>query len=89
MESVIIYDKNGNIWFVGSGCEIPESIAVMSISIPDNSYLECIDMSKEPPEPIFKERPKSKLEMIEDENIKQQADIDYLMILNDSATVLV
>ena len=53
----------------------------MNIEIPDGQYLDSIDMTGDTPTPIFKEYPPSKIELLEEDNIKQQADIDYLMLL--------
>ena len=53
----------------------------MNIEIPEGKYLDFIDTSKDPHEPIFKEYPPTQLEILEEENTQQQADIDYLMLL--------
>lgn len=81
---VIIYDKNGKIWYNGSGMGEPEGLPFLNIDIPNGKYLESIDVSQEPHKPVFKEYPKSELELMRETNEKQQADIDYLMLLNEN-----
>ena len=82
---VIIYDNTGKIWYNGSGNGEPVGLPFLNISIPVNQYVESIDVSQEPPVPVFKEFPKSELELMKEANEKQQADIDYLMLLNGSS----
>ena len=81
---VIIYDKNGKIWYNGSGMGEPEGLPFLNIDIPNGKYLESIDVSQAPHKPVFKEYPKSELELMRETNEKQQADIDYLMLLNEN-----
>ena len=79
---LVIYDSTGKTYFQGTGYPDPiGSISYINIEIPEGKYLDFIDTSKDPHEPIFKEYPPTQLEILEEDNIKQQADIDYLMLL--------
>ena len=84
---IIIYDNNGKIWYNGSGEGEPTGLPFLNVEIPEGQYVECVDVSQERPVPIFKDYPKSELELMKEANEKQQADIDYLMLLNEMATM--
>ena len=79
---LVIYDSAGKIYFQGTGYPDPTgTISYMNIDIPKGRYLDSIDTSKDPHEAIFKECPPSKMDILQEENLQQQADIDYLMLL--------
>ena len=79
---LVIYDSTGKTYFQGTGHPDPTgTISYMTIEIPEGKYLDSIDISKYPHEPIFKEYPPTQLEILEEENTQQQADIDYLMLI--------
>lgn len=84
---IIIYDNTGKIWYNGSGNGEPEGLPFLNVSIPSGKYIESIDVSQEPHKPVFKEFPKSELELMKEANEKQQADIDYLILINEMATM--
>lgn len=84
---LVVYDKKGTIYFSGSGFPEPDGIPFLNIEIPEGHYFDGLDMSQEPPVPVFKECPKSELELMKEANEKQQADIDYLMLLSDSGMI--
>ena len=79
---LVIYDSTGKTYFRGTGYPDPTgTISYMNIDIPKGKYLDYIDVSGDTPTPIFKEYPPTQLEILEEENTQQQADIDYLMLL--------
>lgn len=80
---VVIYDNNGKIWYNGSGEGEPSGLPFLKVEIPTGKYIESIDVSQEPPVPVFKDYPKSELELMKEANEKQQADIDYLILLTN------
>lgn len=80
---IIIYDNNGKIWYNGDGIGEPEGLPFLKVEIPPGKYVEKIDTVVMPPQPVFKDYPKSEMELLEEENAKQQADIDYLMLLTE------
>lgn len=84
---LVVYDKKGTIYYAGVGYPQPEGIPFLNIDIPDGKYLDSIDVTTVPNKPVFKEYPKSEFELMKEANEKQQADIDYLMLLNDSLMV--
>ena len=84
---IIIYDNTGKIWYNGCGEGEPSGLPFLNVTIPSSKYIESIDVSQEPPVPVFKDYPKSELELMKEANEKQQADIDYLMLLNEMATM--
>lgn len=61
---LVVYDNNGTIYFAGTGKETPVGIPYLEIEIPDGKYLDKIDTSVTPHEPVFKEYPKSELELL-------------------------
>ena len=81
---LIIYDNNGKIWYNGTAHEVPDAIHVLQTNIPIGQYVESVDMTQIPHVPILKEYPKSALELVKEANEKHQADIDYLMLLNEN-----
>lgn len=62
--------------------KVPDSIHVLQTNVPNGQYVESVDTTQTPNIPILKEYPKSALELIKEANENQQADIDYLMLLN-------
>ena len=79
---LVIYDSTGKVYLAGTGYPDPTgSISYMNIEIPEGKYLDSIDVSGDTPTPIFKEYPPSKMDILQEENLQQQADIDYLMLL--------
>ena len=78
----IIYDSNGKIFMQGSGFPVPEgALSYMEVTVPDNSYIVKLDMSKNPAEPVFEEYPKSDFAIMKEQLEQQQADLDYLKLL--------
>lgn len=79
---LVIYDSTGKTYFQGTGYPDPTgNISYMNIELPKGKYLDYIDTSKDSHEPIFKEYPPSKMDILQEENLQQQADIEYLMLL--------
>lgn len=81
----IIYDSKGTIFLQGSGYPTPDgNLKYLETSVPANHYIESIDVSKDPAEPILKEYPKSEMDQLKETLEQQQANLDYLMLLNES-----
>lgn len=79
---LVIYDSTGKTYFQGTGYPDPTGLlSYMNIDVQEGKYLDSIDTSKDPHEPVFKEYPPTQLDIFEEENTQQQADIDYLMLL--------
>ena len=80
---LIIYDSTGKIFMAGSGHGTPSgSISYLDgITIPEGKYLKGVDTSVEPHQPIFEECPPTEMELLQESNEQQQADIDYLLLL--------
>ena len=84
----VIYDSNGSIFMQGSGFGIPEgNLTYTEINVPENQYLEKMDTTKEPAEPVFAEYPKSEMELMKETIEQQQADLDYLKLLSGDEEV--
>lgn len=84
---IIIYDFSGKIWYNGMGEGEPSGLPFLDVEIPNGQCIDHVDVSQEPHKPVFKEYPKTELELMKEANEKQQADIDYLMLLNDTSTI--
>lgn len=54
INTLIIYDNTGRIYFQGTGVEPPQGLQYLEIAIPTGSYAESIDVSKTPHEAVFK-----------------------------------
>ena len=84
----IIYDSKGNIFMQGSGFGIPEgNLTYTEVNVPENHYLEKIDTTKDPAEPVFSEYPKSDMQLMKEQLEQQQADLDYLKLLSGDEEV--
>lgn len=79
---LVIYDQTGRIYFRGTGFGVPEDIFSMDVTIPKGQYVSSISISDDGIHtPIFSQFPKSNLQKLEEVNLQQQADIDYIMLL--------
>lgn len=79
----VIYDNTGKIWFDGSSDAKPDGLPFLEYIPEKNKYVEKVDVSGEEPTIVFKDYPKSEMQLMKESNEKQQADIDYLMLLNE------
>lgn len=87
MKSTIVYDANGTIFYNASGNVLkPEGIPFMEIEIPVGKLLDRIDVSAEPPVPVFVDAPRPQVE-IEVDRIK--ADNEQLKSDNEMLKQLV
>lgn len=86
MESLIIYDNNGKIYFQGKGSvETPEGIPFMMVVVPNGKFVERINTSVEPHVPILADLPRTEFDTI---NLKlEQAKADNLTTLEALAEV--
>ena len=83
-----IYDSKGTIFMQGSGFSKPEGdLTYMEVSVPENHYIQSIDTTKNPDEPIFAEYPKSDMQIMKETLEQQQADLDYLKLLSGDEEV--
>ncbi len=57
MKTLVIFDNNGTIYYQATGdvAEPAGGVNFLWVELPDNSYLESIDMSSGEPVPVFKE----------------------------------
>ena len=79
---LVIYDDNGKVIFMGNNQLSPEGdLHSLTIVQPKDKYLDKIDTSTNPHTPVFKEYPKSDMDILKEENSQQQADIDYLLLI--------
>ena len=84
----IIYDSKGTIFMQGSGFATPEgNLTYMEVSVPENQYIQRIDTTKNPAEPVFAEYPKSEMQLMKEQLEQQQADLDYLKLLSGDEEV--
>lgn len=63
---LVVYDKKGTIYFAGTGYPQPEGIPFLNVEVPEGHYLDSIDVSQEPNKPIFKEYPKSDMDILKE-----------------------
>lgn len=80
---IIIYDNTGKIWYNGSGDSKPDGLPFLEYTPVNNKFAEKVDLSGKEPTIVFKDYPKSEMQLMKESNEKQQADIDYLMLLNE------
>lgn len=86
LETLIIYDNNGNIFNQVTGHFItPQGIQHMIIEVPQGKYVARINTSVIPHVPVFEDYPKSEIEQLK-EQIKQ-AEADNLTTLEALAEV--
>ena len=64
---IVIYDSTGFVYLCGSGFKEPINLSYMSIDIPDGKYFDGVDTSVNPPQPIFKDIPKTETEKLKEE----------------------
>lgn len=84
----IIYDSKETIFMQGSGFSKPDGdLTYMEVSVPENQYIQSIDTTKNPAEPVFAEYPKSDMTLMKETLERQQADLDYLKLLSGDEEV--
>ena len=63
-----IYDKNGTIFLSGTGFPTPYgALSFLEIEVPEGKYFDGVDTSADPPQPIFKDIPKTETEKLKEE----------------------
>ena len=62
----VIYDNTGYIYLAGEGFPEPQGIPFLNVEIPEGKLLKSIDVSSEPHKPVFKDIPKSEMELMEE-----------------------
>lgn len=78
---LVVYDKKGQIYFMGTGMPEPEGIPYLRVdNIPEGKYITGIDVSAEPPVPVYAEYPKSETEVLKE---KMQAQEKTIQMLTD------
>ena len=79
---LVIYDKaDGYIYLMGSNFKKPENISYLEVEVPSGKYLEKISIDGKDAVPVLSNIPKSRDEIISESLVKQQADIDYLLLI--------
>lgn len=63
---LVVYDEKGTIYFAGIGYPEPVGIPFLNAEIPEGQYIESVDVSSEPHKPVFKEYPKSEMELLKE-----------------------
>lgn len=84
---IVIYDDTGKVWYNGTSNNIPSGLPFLEYTPEPNKYVEKVDVSGEVPSIVFKDYPKSEMQLLRDATEKQQADIDYLILLSDNTMV--
>ena len=64
---LVVYDNNGTVYFAGTGYPTPVGIPYLEFDVPEGKYFKGIDVSVDPPEPIFEDIPKSEIEKMKEE----------------------
>lgn len=70
---LVVYDKKGTIYYAGIGYPQPEGIPFLNVEVPEGHYLDSIDVSQEPHKPVFKEYPKSDLDILKEKVAELEA----------------
>ena len=83
MNTLIIYDDTGFIISQMAGdVREPEGIPFMWVEIPQGKRLVGIDTTKEKHEPIFKDMPKSEVEILREQvTMQEQAILELSMMI--------
>lgn len=63
---LVVYDNKGQVYFAGTGYPEPEGIPYINVEVPDGKYFVGVDVTTEPNQPIFKDIPKSELEILKE-----------------------
>lgn len=78
---LVVYDNTGDVLFQSNDSVDPKEIRAMNVSIPEDQFVSKIDVSADPHTPVFSNYRKTEYQQMEEENMAQQADIDYLLLL--------
>jgi hypothetical protein len=69
MNTLVIYDNNGVIFFQVSGSVIePNGLQHMYVEVPQGKYVASVDVSGETHAPVLVDFPKSETQLLKDEN---------------------
>lgn len=81
METLIIYDEKGTIYFQASGnVNEPDGLPFIRVTIPHDKRVSRIDTSVEPHVPIFEDLPKSENELIKEQLQLMQKALDDVIL---------
>lgn len=65
---LVIYDQTGEIYLAGTGFKTPEgSLQYQDVEVPEGKVFDRMDVSVEPHKPIFKDIPKSDMEIVKEQ----------------------
>ena len=65
---LIIHDSTGKVYFAGTGFPAPTgTLSCLETEVPDGKYFDGVDTSVDPPQPIFKDIPKTETEKLKEE----------------------
>lgn len=65
---LVIFDSTGTTYFAGTGYKTPSgTLSCLEIEVPEGKYLNGVDTSVDPPQPIFKDIPKTETEKLKEE----------------------
>lgn len=79
MKTLVIYDKNGNIYAQVSGeYKIPNGLLFLELEIPKGKVLVSIDVSKK--EGIYSDAPTSEIDKLKTEIDSLKNAVDFLLL---------
>lgn len=75
---LLIYDEEGSIIVSGTGFPEPVGIPFMHVEEKPGHYIERVDVSVEPHVPVYKEYPKSEIQMMKDKDAELEVQNEEL-----------
>lgn len=76
---LIIHDSEGKVYFAGTGFSAPSgTLSYLETEVPDGKYFDGVDTSVNPPQPIFKDIPKSEMQLLKEQIEQLKSDNDIL-----------
>lgn len=79
---LIIYDKTGEVYFAGTGKKEPEELEHITAEVPSGTYFAGMDTSGDTLTPIFKNIPKTDIEILQEQVQQLQAQSELLAAQN-------
>ncbi|WP_314587929.1 hypothetical protein [Paenibacillus terrigena] len=81
IETLIIYDNAGRIFFQASS-NVPEPVGLpfLKLVIPSGKFVSKVDLSRETPEAVLEDIPKTEVELLKDEQELMKKAIEDLIL---------
>lgn len=77
---LVIYDQTGEIYLAGTGFKTPEGdLQYQDVEVPEGKIFDKMDVSEEPHKPIFKDIPKSDIQIMKEQIAELQEQNKALM----------